>query len=768
MSRLAATLCLLLAVALVLATGGSEADAYMSIRVPVGTAAEGLPVRWDLNNTAGRPNIANRRVLYEISDFGCADAAGFIGPINEFEAIQNSFANWRNVHESDMDFEFAGSTTNAVSSASDNRNVIRWVNSNIATGVFAVTITTFSTTTGQIVDADMELNDRDFTWDTLGPNATTGIIGRAMIENVVTHEIGHIVGLDHPANAQSSLYFASSPGQINQTRLNADDKAPLIADHTNAAVVDASLGTVTGSVAQGGNPQFGAGVYLVNVSTGRNVIGHASEGTGPFVNGSFRIDNVPPGNYLAYALPIDRGALGSYYSTAFVNFFPVVRGVPVGTVGAPTLVSVAPGATVSGVSIDLPTLPQTPFEPDNNSGTATALASGDAGVSVISPATEEAWYSFTTTQAGQEVRIRVLAHTFGSTLNPTLTMYDTNGSTLLVSPDFGEATYLASANDIDETAFDINGINRDAEIIRTMGAAGTYFFKVASRVGVTSGPYVVMLEVTGADMAADPVASLIEASTTGVAANSATTFEIDVTPRNVFGRDLNAPSTFTIDLVDVTGTPTVLQTINTSSTPFVFTVSAAATAQVVRYSARIDGADIGSSVRVSHYGTLSTTNSRITLLESTLNANGYDRIPVRIELRDGSNNNLPDNTIPVTVSTTAGTLDNGSATGASNVAAVFDPGTGFWFIELVAPASAGTATLTAFANAVQIDSKQVAILARATGTGGGTPPTGGKDKDDDGGGCVVGDSPALWALLALSMVVLALRSARRVRAQDPV
>jgi hypothetical protein len=133
-----------------------QADAYISIRIPVGNFGQALPTRWDLGNTAGRPNIANRRVLYEIGDAGCADGPNFVGPISEFEAVQNSFSQWRNITESEIDFEFTGATTNAASNANDNRNVIHWMGSNVSAGVFAVTITTFTTATGQITDVDME------------------------------------------------------------------------------------------------------------------------------------------------------------------------------------------------------------------------------------------------------------------------------------------------------------------------------------------------------------------------------------------------------------------------------------------------------------------------------------------------------------------------------------------------------------------------------------------------------------------------------------
>lgn len=745
---------------------GQSVDAYISIRVPVGSAGQALPVRWDLNNTAARPNVANRRVLYEIGDLGTRDSGGFAGPVNEFEAVQNSFANWRNVNESEIDFEFAGSTTNAVSNAGDNRNVIHWVDSNIGTGVFAVTITTFNTTTGQIVDADMELNDRDFTWDTLGPTSTTGIIGRAMIENVVTHEIGHFIGLDHPMNSQSTLFFASSPGLIDQTTLEVDDRAILVNDYSSPTITDPSLGTVQGSVSDSSNPRFGCGVTLIDASTGANVVGHVTEGSpGPFTLGSFTIEGVPPGNYIAYALPIEKDALGSYYGSAFTSFYPTIHGLTVGSIGTPTYVKVAPGGTVTGVDITVPGASQNPHEPDGNSGNASPIASGEVTASSISPATDEDWYSFTTTQANQQVTIRVLSDAFGFSLNPTLTMYDTNGTTVLVSPDFGQPNFVSSANDIDAAAFDVSGVNYDAEIVRVMTTPGTYFFKVASKVGATTGHYVVTFEASGVDTTADTHASAIASSVPGIAAGGAGTFTITVTPRNVLGRDLNAPNTYDVDLMDVSGSPTVLQTITSGSTPFQFTVSAQSTSQVVSYGARIDGQLIAASVDVSHYGTLSTINSRITLLETTLNANGYDRIPVMVELRDGSSNPLPNPGITVTLSTTAGTLDNGSTTGASNVPAVFDSDLGVWLIDLVAPTNTGTATITAFANSTQIDSKQVSILPRATGTGGG-PGTGGgggdDDDDDDGGGCVI-DAGGTGALLLIALLCWAGVTAARTR-----
>lgn len=746
-----------LAVAAVLWALASDARGYVSIRVPLGSPGQALPVRWDLNNTAGRPNVANRRVLYEIDDRGTIDAAGFTGPVNEFQAIQNSFNQWRNITESELDFEFAGATTNPATSASDGRNVIRWVDSNIAAGVFAVTITTFDTTTARILDADMQLNDRDFTWDTLGPTGTQGAIGRAMIENVVTHEIGHFVGLDHASNARASLFFQSAPGLISSVSLETDDRAAIINDYASPDHTDPSLGSVSGSVDNGTAPQFGVEVLLLDLATGRNVVGGITEGTpGPFALGSYSIRSVPPGNYAVLCWPTNRNALNTYYrTTAYTSFLPVIRGVAANTAGAPNLVRVAPGQAVTGINVTLPATATNTFEPNNSSAAAKALESGQVAVSTITPATDEDWFKFTTTQPNQLARIRVLADAFGSGLNPTLTLYDSNGTTVLVSPVFGDATFMESASDIDGTAFDASGPNFDAEITRLMPAAGTYFFKVASRVGATTGNYLATVEVEGADVAADANLSGINSSVAGVAVGSGN-FTVTVTPRNLFGRDLNAPNVFSVELLDVTtATPAVLGTITNASTPFTFNVAAQATSQVRRYGARIGGVQITQTVSVSHFAGLSGANSRVVALEKTIVGNGYDNVTIRVDLRDGSNNPFRDPGAAVLVSTSLGTISNGTASGASGIAATYDAQRGSWFCTLVAPTGTGTANITATANSVAVGSgAAVQVLATAAGTGSQPqPPTQDEDQEDDGGGCAMGAAPAWWALPAMGLLL---------------
>lgn len=746
----------LLAALLLLALDPQAARGYMSIRVPSSSvpAAVGLPVRWNLSSTSTA--VANGRVLYKIDDSGCADAAIFTSSTTEFEAIQDSFARWRAIRESNLDFEFTGPVAPGVTNANDNINTLRFVGSNITAGVFAVTITTFDTTTGEITDADMELNDRDFTWDTLGPTGTAGTPGRAIIENVVTHEIGHFVGLDHPMNAQSTLFYASSAGVISQASLERDDVALIISDYPHPTLTNPSLGsvsgTITNSMSQG---VFGAGVVLVDIATGKNVVGHVSEKMPVAADGSFTIKSVPPGNYVAFALPIQTSQLGSYYAGAVTTFFPVVRGVAVSTIGAPTLVKVAPGGAVTGVNLQLPTAGANPFEPNNTSAQATTIADGQVAVAQVAPAADVDFFKFTVT-AGQSVTIRVLSDAFGFNLNPTLTLLDTNGTTVLVSPLSSSPQYQSSANDRHESAYDAQGVDYDAEITHTFTTAGTYFYAVASRAGITAGQYLTTIEIQGASTTADDVATRITSSVAGVPADGTTTFTINVDVRNAFGRTLGAPSTFTVELVDRTGTPTVMQTITAASAPFNFTVTALAAPASKIYGARVNSVDMGATVNVSHYGTFSAANSRIIIEETSLNANGYDNSAVYVALRDGSNNLRPDSAATVSVSTSLGTLDNGTTQGAT-VPAVFDPATGMFKVTLKAGTTPGTASVSATANSQAIAAQNVPFLARAQGTGGGPSPGGSSKKEDDGGGCTAAGGAGVWFLGVLAACVMALR-----------
>jgi predicted Zn-dependent protease len=82
----------------------------------------------------------------------------------------------------------------------------------------AVTTTNFHTKSGQLFDADVELNsDRvDFTL----PGETTNFD----LLSILTHEAGHFLGLDHSPHSEATMYYAYNPPSIEARSLDTDDE----------------------------------------------------------------------------------------------------------------------------------------------------------------------------------------------------------------------------------------------------------------------------------------------------------------------------------------------------------------------------------------------------------------------------------------------------------------------------------------------------------------------------------------------------------------
>lgn len=96
-------------------------------------------------------------------------------------------------------------------------------------GNIAITTTTFSSRTGRIFDADIELNGtKVLTTVDSPPCPRTGPFTQACVafdvQNTMTHEIGHFMGLSHAASATSTMYFQASPGELIKRNLDADTR----------------------------------------------------------------------------------------------------------------------------------------------------------------------------------------------------------------------------------------------------------------------------------------------------------------------------------------------------------------------------------------------------------------------------------------------------------------------------------------------------------------------------------------------------------------
>ncbi|MFH1131126.1 MAG: hypothetical protein V1754_07310 [Pseudomonadota bacterium] len=136
---------------------------------------------------------------------------------SDIEAIQRSAQNWQSATRgcSFMRIIVHGPKNNAVpgfSKSGSNENVVFWheqkcpeektsnedepcweydLNAAAITTVFYVDDPK-SSDDGRILDADIEINGASFSFSTTGNKTKTDV------ENTVTHEMGHLLGLDHP------------------------------------------------------------------------------------------------------------------------------------------------------------------------------------------------------------------------------------------------------------------------------------------------------------------------------------------------------------------------------------------------------------------------------------------------------------------------------------------------------------------------------------------------------------------------------------------
>ena len=81
----------------------------------------------------------------------------------------------------------------------------------------AKTTVTFDNETGEILDADIEINHANNHFK------ISDMVIDYDLQAVVTHEIGHFIGLDHTLDFSATMYAGYEPGSIDQRTLEPDD-----------------------------------------------------------------------------------------------------------------------------------------------------------------------------------------------------------------------------------------------------------------------------------------------------------------------------------------------------------------------------------------------------------------------------------------------------------------------------------------------------------------------------------------------------------------
>lgn len=186
-----------------------------------------LPVLWP-----------GAQASFVINDQGTQNSTAPPGLSPELlDTILSAFAQWNQVecpgydgpdNCSDMMLTYEGTTSESEigfdqSSSANNINLVvfrddGWeqVASNLT---FALTSVTYNPRTGQIVDADMEINSEIYKQN-VGDPADPNLVD---LKNTLVHEVGHFVGMDHSVVSTATMYNSADLGETIKRELSRDD-----------------------------------------------------------------------------------------------------------------------------------------------------------------------------------------------------------------------------------------------------------------------------------------------------------------------------------------------------------------------------------------------------------------------------------------------------------------------------------------------------------------------------------------------------------------
>lgn len=171
--------------------------------------------------------------------------------------------------------------------------------------VVGITQVAFNNETGAIVEADILLNyNFNFVLDDQ--------FDKFYLGNVITHEVGHLLGLGHGQVLGSTMFYTLLRGQF---KISDDDKSGIYSLYPKE---DATKGSISGTIIGGKNliAVYGAHVQALSIKTGKAIGATIS---GP--DGKFNIQGLPQDDqYFIYTAPLKKIGLPINYSNIENDF----------------------------------------------------------------------------------------------------------------------------------------------------------------------------------------------------------------------------------------------------------------------------------------------------------------------------------------------------------------------------------------------------------------------------------------------------------------
>jgi len=142
-----------------------------------------------------------------------------LDPLGVELAVTSAAESWERVPGIDLRFDYEGQTATREQANGDGENLVYFEDDwgDLGDSLLAVTYVYSNAQTGEILDFDMAVN-LDYPWSTTGENDAYDL------QNSITHEFGHAVGLDHSKDGDATMYGSTYKGETDKRTLEVDDE----------------------------------------------------------------------------------------------------------------------------------------------------------------------------------------------------------------------------------------------------------------------------------------------------------------------------------------------------------------------------------------------------------------------------------------------------------------------------------------------------------------------------------------------------------------
>jgi hypothetical protein len=202
---------------------------------------------------------------------------------NAAVVLDKAFSTWATAPDTNISFQSLG-VADGLTAGQDNKNTVTLMD-DLFKDQYAIAMTTnWYDNSGHLTEADIMID-------------STLLKGDYNMQHAMTHEVGHLLGLDHSA-VLSSIMYPYVPEGTDATSLDSDDRISIANIYPKVDPAHAG-GVLQGRVTGDSGGVFAAQVVALN-ENGEPVATALSDSAGEFT-----LQALPAGNYRLYAEPLD-------------------------------------------------------------------------------------------------------------------------------------------------------------------------------------------------------------------------------------------------------------------------------------------------------------------------------------------------------------------------------------------------------------------------------------------------------------------------------